>query len=863
MRSTDSPTTWLAEHLRWTRSGVIEATWRITRPLPYGRRPLKDKRTVRDLHGLLVRSLRGEALIQGIAVGVDPVVIVERQIEGIRLSDCPGLADEAEANLDRLSDMVLGERAYYLTVPLAHVGQSRWKAPVKAALGNLQDKVGFPRVRPSDAEIEEALAQAARVEALLPTPFRAHRASVAEQLWIDGHACRRGMVDLAVPTTGSVEESLVLTSATVVPEPVLDEGAWSDDDVLEQKLRNPLSRRVLKVWDPRAAELGQGASYQCPMVLTDVPQGGVVWPGSELFERLDDLAQDVDWSIRLRINSRDDVMATNRKALRELNDQMDQRSDEMAIGTTDLDLAANLLAEYQSIFAVDRLEVEVEHVIILIVAGSTADEAMHRATSLTNQMASSEFKLERPLGALKLLWRASQPGISSMSPLKSWSLHTTGSQFSALVPFTTTRLGGSRGTVWGVNETTARQSIVHLNPGGYPEIDKSGSMVYAGELGAGKSSGMKSVCNGIVDERGQIMVIDKSGDGEWATFAASLTEPVIVDPEDLKWSMDPLRVLGTHDGSQAAVSFVSQLLNLSTNEDTGATAADVLDPAYLAQHHLASLEDVMNHLLTGPDPSSKTRAKATGCGLPGAYELGAALRRSARSRLGKLVLDASLPPVPADAEAIVWRTHVMSQPTAQEIASPHLFRTLAPEKVFGRAYYSLLTTTAKHFAFADRSRVSALVCDEAYDIFANPYNALTLEHFARQGRRPKALLILGSHDPDHDFGDESLRSLIPTRIVLRQTDDRLARASVRYLGIPEDDPEFEATVQELQKDIAPVLEHVDEHGKTDQFVPPERRGECFLRDAVGGVGRARILLPAVPARAVAATTTPPRSRTAT
>lgn len=56
----------------------------------------------------------------------------------------------------------------------------------------------------------------------------------------------------------------------------------------------------LKITDPRAAELGQGPSYQCPMVLTDTPQGGLAWPGSELLSALDDLAQDVDWAVRLR-----------------------------------------------------------------------------------------------------------------------------------------------------------------------------------------------------------------------------------------------------------------------------------------------------------------------------------------------------------------------------------------------------------------------------------------------------------------------------------------------------------------------------------------------------------------------------------
>ena len=65
---THVPTTWLGAHLRWTRSGVVWATWRIA-PLPYGRRPVKEKKAVRSLHRLLFRSLDGEALLLGHAVG--------------------------------------------------------------------------------------------------------------------------------------------------------------------------------------------------------------------------------------------------------------------------------------------------------------------------------------------------------------------------------------------------------------------------------------------------------------------------------------------------------------------------------------------------------------------------------------------------------------------------------------------------------------------------------------------------------------------------------------------------------------------------------------------------------------------------
>lgn len=887
-----NPATLLAGHLQWTATGTVWATWRIE-PQAYGRRPVKEKRVVRDLHRLLMRSLDGEALIMGVAVGLDPVAVVERQIEGLRLEDCPGVAAEAEANLDRLAELVLGERAYYLSVPLSNGGRSALTGPATAAVGQLHEAAGVPRPTPSPAEVDRRLAQAASIEASIPVPFRPARVTVAEQLWLVGHSCRRGMVDLPPPAPGSVDEQLVLSSAVMLPEPVLDEGAWSDEDAVASKpqvpaglmvlglsavatvlrvwattsvpvavaaaaafavgfallmtalrktpMRNPLSRRVLKVTDPYAADLGQDASYQCPMVLTDTPQAGVSWPGSELFERLDDLAQDVDWTIRLHVVNREDVMAANRKAQRRLADQFDQRSDELALGTTDLDLAAELLGEYQSIFAADRLEVEVQHTIIVVVAGPDAAAAMGAAQNLSAALAGADFRLERPVGGLTELWWAAQPGVPTSGTIRRWSLHTTADQFSALVPFTTTRLGGRKGPVWGLNESTARTSVIHLDPGGYPELDKSGSAALAGELGGGKTSAMKSMCNAIVDEGGQLMAIDKSDDGEWARFAATFTDPAIVDPDIPRWSMDPLRVLDDESGHVVLQSFITQLLDLSPREEMGVTLSECLDPGYRRAHRIVSSGDVMEHL-AGPS-----------CTLPSASGLASRLRICSRLPVGRLVFDGSLPPVPTDASCVVWRTNRMAQPTEQEIATPHLFHSLGLDKVWGRAYYSLITATARRFAFADRTRVSVLACDEAYDIFANPANALDLEHFVRQGRRPKALLLVASHNPDRDFGSEAMRQLIPTRIVTRATDEDLAEACVRFLGVGEDDPEFARMVDELRTDISPLV--------PDQGVAPERRGECLLRDAFGGVGRARVLLPAVPERAAAALSTPPKSKT--
>lgn len=832
----------MTQHLCWTSSGVVWATWRIS-PVPYGRRPVKEKRDVKRLHRTLWRSLTGEALALGVSVATDPVAVVEAQIEGVDLDDCPDWALEAEANLDRLEGLPLGERVFYLSVPLANPGTKRWSASWDASMGRLRDGLQLPRTHRSAQEIRFRIEQARRLQAGIPSAFDPRRVTVAEQVWLAAHAQRRGMLDIAPPAVGDDVTAALLTpkSGVAIPEPILDEGAKSDT---APKARvNPVTSRVLKVLDPRAMDLGQPSSYQALLVMTDTPAGGMRFPGAEFLGHLDNWGVDVDWAVRLRLNAREKVQRANRKSVRELDDQRDQQDGQASTGQHELDTAGNLLTEYQQKMAEDRLEVEVEHTVILAVPGGDAAEAQDNANQLAKHMADdADLRVERPVGTQEELWWAMQIGTPSTRLIRSYAQFATSDGFAMAVPFTTTKLGGRRGHPLCLNISSARPGIVHLDPGGYPVIGKSGSVAWVGELGAGKSVGMKTLAAGMVDTSGQLLAIDRSAEGEWATFAATITDSVIVDIKEPKYSMDPLRVLDKDQGPVAAQSFLTQLLNTSPQEVRGITLGQVLTPQYLAQHDLMSMRQVMNHL-------------AVDCALEQATELAQHMDNYARLTWGRLIFDETLPPVDPHSPAVVWRTYGMEQPSERDLSEQHLYRSLRPEKIFGRAYYHLMVSCARRWAFADRSQVCVFACDEAHDIFSNPENVDELVFFVREGRRAKALLLVGSHDPDRDFGSETGRSLIPTRFVMRQTDLRLAQTSVRFLGISEEDPEFDSMVEELMQDTSPA--------DPDLGVPEHRRGEAFLRDAFGGVGKVKVLAPARPDRAAAVHSTPPKSHSKT
>ena len=86
------PVTDMSENLTWTRSGTVWATFRI-QGLAYGRRPQKDKVAVKNLHRALIRAFKGEALLSGMSVSLDPAEVVNAQIAGVNLEMCPMWAE--------------------------------------------------------------------------------------------------------------------------------------------------------------------------------------------------------------------------------------------------------------------------------------------------------------------------------------------------------------------------------------------------------------------------------------------------------------------------------------------------------------------------------------------------------------------------------------------------------------------------------------------------------------------------------------------------------------------------------------------------------------------------------------------------
>jgi hypothetical protein len=703
----------------------------------------------------------------------------------------------------------------------------------------------MPRARPSQARIQARLAQAALIERAIPAVFEPRPVNVAEQVWLAAHQQRRGLVDMPAPHPQDSTSAALLAprSGVALPEPVLDEGGQGDVDRAGWKRINPLSRRYLKVTDPRAsADMDQPPSYQCLMAVADMPAGGMTFPGSEYLSALDRCGVDVDWAVRIRVNNRDKVLKRTRKAVRNLNDQYDQRDGQASTGQHELDLAGQLLGEYQSAFANDSMESEVEHTTILAVGDQDPDVALRYAKVVADVLAASEIRLDRPVGGMETLWWQMHPGVPTARLTHQLAQFTTAADYACVVPLTSSTLGDPTGHLLAITRSTSRPAPVLQNVDGHTRQNVSGSVAVCAETGAGKTFLLLSLAGGVVDRGGQLLVIDRSAEGEYARFVSSLPVHTVVDLMDPTFSLDPLLVLGPGRGATVAQSFLTMLAGVPARSDLGDAMSEVLEPTYLREHQLTSLAQVLHHL------GSKT------CTIPLAGELARRLNSFARKPLGRVVFDESLPPMPLDSPAIVWLTNAVELPTPAELTAEHLFRELKTEKIFGRAFYALIPALARHAMKARTDQFTFLVCDEAHAINSSPESSREVTMFIREGRRAHAAVGLGSHDAQSDFGDETQRGLIRTRIVLRHTDETLARRALEFLGLDPADPEFAGHVEALRFHTSPL----DPDGKG---VRPERRGEGYMRDVHGGIEPIRILGPSRPERRRAIETTPGQTST--
>lgn len=833
------PTKSMIGNLRFTHDGSVWADF-LLGGMSYGLRSSKEKERVRQAHQLLFRMLPGESLLLGLASGLDPVGVVDKMLADIDTEQCPDWVAECEATLESLQELRPGQRIFWLSVPLGSDDAWRaWTLRLNSVLSSVESYLGLPQRLPSAEVIKQYRDKANRVLEGIPASFHPRPATPAQMVWLHQHMVDRGrFIDapLPMPNARMVQPR---KSASALDVPLLDEAGSA-----EMKSLNPaelLRRRFLKVQSSQvAAEEDDAASYQSMMMIADVPDGELPFPGGEILGEIDSCGFAVDWAIRLTVRTSTEVLQKNKRALDNLNEQFNQREGEVSHGVSALERSAEDLSEYSAILENDKLEVETQAIFIISVAAGSPDDVMIVARGVASWFGTLGYKTAAPIGYQEEMWWHMHPGVPTSSEIREYAQLTTSASLSVLVPFASDHVGDSDGMMLGLNISNGSFLDVDLpcgptapvfyNPEGATDRNKSGSIAIAGELGSGKSFLLKKIAGGVLDRGGNIIVSDRTNMGEWVHWAAALTDPRVVNILDPEWSIDPLRLFpGTARGSRISQSFLTPLLNVSFTSPEGVLLAEVLEVKYLQENDIQGLGELIEHL----DEE---------CEIDGAAELARLMKVFARQDLGRVIFDPTLPALELDSRAIIFRTAGMALPSRNDIEHEHLFKQLGIEKIFGRALFALITALAKDACFTDRDVLAAFIVDEAHAVTISDEGVAEIKDFVRDGRKHRAIVALGSHDPFEDYPTETMRGLIPNRVAMRHTDKTLASNAAQWLGFELEDA---YPVELISKDTSPEV---------GGEVPAYRRGEAIFRDSAGNIARIKVLPPAVTARDQAART---------
>lgn len=848
MSTTTVPASFFWGNLLWTSSGTVHATWALS-PLPKPQTPT-EAAIAEEAHALLYRSLPGrQVLIQGLLTWTDPVYIASHMLDGVDLERNPAWATEVDATIDMLMGEWLGQRRWYLTVPISAGPLWRLQSSGRSGLNRVMAAAGIAGEPPSAAEIGAYEPAAARLAADLPATFAPRPITPSENIWIHRHALlRHDLGDIDPQQAPELAEGLIGPKGrAAIGGFTLDPMAMTDLPrglkSATAAMRAPFDRRVLKIQTDTGEE-----SYQASAILSDLPSTGLRFPDYQFLGRIDDSAVPVDVMIRATVRTRNVAMQKNKRSIAQLNDQLGQvgeDNDNQASHLIRLYDAAAILSDYNTQLSRDTKEVEVEPVVAVTTAAPTFAEADAQARAMVKHF--TRLTWARPPGAEQKLFNAALPGGRMDAQLNDYRQIGTAATAATAVPITSSEVGSDTGFILGKNISTGLRSVVLLDLFGAAKNGKSPAFVLGGEQGAGKSKTMKKACGHIVDRGGRMIGTDNSTTREWVTWAHSMAAAdsgisvAVCDVATPETSIDPLRVLPARLAGPVMQDFLIVLLNLKAQDKLGRLVAKVLKPSYLRNNNITSSGALHRHL-------------ANECQLPGAEELASKIDVFAdQETVGSLaaaIFDTDLPPIDLNARVVIIATSSVDIPGDQEIEHEHLYNNLTIDKIFGRALWALIAKMGYEVCFADSAVNAIFEVDEVHHLKSSREALAAISAFVRYGRKARAAFIGGTHDPLLDFADPTLRGLIKNRLMMRNTDPDMAERCAAFLVNPDKHPHEHADVTER------IMGHSPTDPKTGK-VDPQRLGEGTFMDTHGRLADIKVFAEAQPHRDEASNSTPP------
>lgn len=806
-----NPTKHREGHVQWTHHGMAYGTFFVT-SIDYGLRPPDEKDQAFDSHETLALGCPDDTVLTSLQVPMDVVDVLARSLDNVDLKRTPAYTAEALEGYKRIVEIGPLTRLNFVTFPLG-----------KHYLTGEPDRSEVARMFGAAAEAAAAADPEGRFE-LHPVPE-----GLLPFSW--NHNLMRGAAMEMAPQDPA--KALVATRSNPKFLPgTLDEGARTENPFWRSF--DPLIKTMVRRDDGHVID-----SYQAMLTPRSFPST-MLFPGhSEILSILDGIEIDgidnvsVDWAMRLRRVDRETAMQQNEKMLARLVVQLEERSGELGYHSREIQNKIAVLTAYNDRLATNENADEIKFTTVIGVGATKKSDLKKSVATLRARFRKLGVRVDAPRAAQAKLWHLLNPGAPDDEVYTDYQHVAASSDWAGLVPFTTARLLDDTGPVIGVNLLSGLFEPLHFNFLGRAEADKSPAIAVAGEQGSGKSYFVKTLAAIIADLLGRFLAIDK--DNEYLALAGVIDGSIIVDLANPNFTLDPLQLFSDPvKARKIALDTILPMLNIPTADRRGILLSKLLRPESRGAHSLHSLADVRDYC-----------AELGRRNIPEADKY-AEIADAMDAAEAPVLFGRGLDPMPLGATATIVRTHGLQLPLPHELALAHTYANLPWSKRVGHALYELIGHLAADVFLRPDGKFGAFICDEAYHFTRSAVGKVIVEEFVRLGRRNQAGLILASHDPKDDF-DGVAHNLIPNRFGFRHCDKTLATNEMEWLG---------ADVERDKHLIKQVMHHTSPATGPRDWVEPRRRGECFIADSKGRIGRGKILGPARRDRAAAVSTTP-------
>lgn len=531
-------------------------------------------------------------------------------------------------------------------------------------------------------------------------------------------------------------------------------------------------------------------SYQAILPVVDMPKAGIVFPGSEFLQALDDLdtGATFDFAVNLVTRSREMEFVRNDRAKGNIDDQFTQRRD-VRNGDAELIATARQLAEYNRQLCANIDERPVEAAFLIAVGAPDPHTLDHSVKRLREELTNSgQIAIRHYRGAQTRLWAAFNPAAPNhKTAVNQFAQPTTTKKWSRFVPFTSSMVGNTTGILLGFNTNTALRSAVLLDLPGTARRNRNPCLVCSGALGYGKSYAAKRIVRAEIQRGAQAFIVDPGT--EWKTALVDIDNKAVIDMAGHHFSCDPLRTFPADVAGAYWLDYMVPMMGIEARTTGVRRLRTLLEPSARQRFGITSTAALMNYIaaLQAPADDDDTRPPRVSQLADDLAPILAALQSWATYDFTKAIFDDTLPvPDLKTLDVTIWLTGSLDLPTAEEMSTPHLHDNLSDRKRASVAIYGMLVRLARVSFFADAQRFGLIVLEEAAALLNSRAGADDAHLISRRARKHYTGLLIITQNPIKDLalmGDE----FITQQLIMPFENEDLARQVATKVGIRADD----------------------------------------------------------------------------